>query len=297
MTASSRAGSGFSYAGRKVAVTGCSSGIGQALAVVLRDRGATVIGLDRNPPATGAVNEFIEIDLADQRSTRHGAEVLTQHGVDRLFNVAGVTGALPPASVISINFLGMRELTEIVVAGMRPGGAVVTTASTAASRFASRRELLAGLLASDGRAEGLAWCDRNAARLGSGYALSKDAVVWYTIERAVRLAARGVRINCVAPGVTDTPILADTRAARGDAFLESIPLPLGRPALPQEQATVMAFAGSDDAAYLTGQVLWVDGGYMAGVAAGQIEDRTGAIAEATPPADQPLATNHHRSKG
>ena len=58
-----------------------------------------------------------------------------------------------------------------------------------------------------------------------------------------------------------TPIIADTIRSRGKAFLDAIPMPLGRVADPREQATVIAFLGSADASYLSGQIIWVDGGY------------------------------------
>ena len=77
------------------------------------------------------------------------------------------------------------------------------------------------------------------------------------------LGAKGIRINCTAPGVTDTPILDQLRTAYGQEFLDSFQTPLGRVAGPAEQASVLVFLNSAAASYITGQVIWVDGGAVA----------------------------------
>ena len=96
------------------------------------------------------------------------------------------------------------------------------------------------------------------------------------------LAERGIRINAIAPGHTRTPILEAVIAARGEDYLKTIPMPLGRMAEAREQATVIAFLGGSDASYMSGQVVWVDGGYDAGVATGQLENVTGNVGAAPP---------------
>ncbi|MEU5879993.1 coniferyl-alcohol dehydrogenase [Spirillospora sp. NPDC047279] len=272
------------YAGKRVVVTGCASGIGERLVHLLHRRGAEVIGLDRR--ATSApVAAFHLVDLADSGSVARTAGAL-DGPIDALFNVAGVSGLADPAEIIGINFVGTRELTERLLERMPAGAAVVNTASIAASHYLRRRELVAGLLATADRPAAARWCREHRARIGTGYAVSKDALVWYTMTRAVELAGRGVRMNCVAPGLTDTPILDASRRSRGTAFLESIPRPLGRTAEPGEQAAVLAFLNSAAASYLTGQVVWVDGGYMAGVATGRFPNVTGAAGDAEQPGDR-----------
>lgn len=265
-----------SYAGRRVAVTGCASGIGERVAVRLGRLGAEVVGLDLHEPSV-PVDRFVPLDLADSDAVRRAAAECGP--VDVLFNVAGVSGTLDPALIVGINFVGTRELTEALVPSMPSGSAVVNTASLAASRWAERRDLVAGLLAAPDRAAATTWCRDHRTEVGTGYAVSKDALVWYTLHRAFELAPSGIRMNAVAPGMTETPILAATRAARGDAFLDAIPMPLGRTATADEQAAVLVFLGSAEASYLTGQVLWVDGGYSAGVAVGELPHVTGTVGE------------------
>lgn len=263
------------YAQRRVVVTGCASGIGAALARVLAERGAEVVGLDRRQ-TTAPIAEFHQIDLGDTDSIRRVADAIGER-VDALFNVAGVSGTLGAKVVLGINFLGTRELTEELLPRMQPGSAVVITSSLAASRYAEREGLIGELLATQTRPEALAWCEQHRTEVGTGYAISKDALMWYTLTRAVDLAGLGIRVNAVGPGITATPIIADTIASRGKDFLDAIPMPLGRIAEAEEQASVLAFLGSQRASYLTGQILWVDGGYMAGVTAGQMDDVTGGV--------------------
>jgi NAD(P)-dependent dehydrogenase (short-subunit alcohol dehydrogenase family) len=267
--------SGADFAGRRVVVTGCASGIGEQLVHVLGERGAHVVGLDRTP-AAAPVAEFLRADLADSASIAAAAEAIGEP-VHALFNVAGVSGTIAPELIVGINFVGTRELTEALIGRMTSGAAIVNTASIAGSHHVERRTLAEALIATPDRAAALRWCREHAEAIGTGYAISKDALIWYTLHRALDLAPRGVRVNAVAPGITATPIIEDSRRARGDAFLDAIPMPLGRLAAPREQAEVLAFLGSPLAAYVSGQVVWVDGGYMAGVATGRLEHVTGSV--------------------
>jgi len=265
------------YEDRRVVVTGCASGIGEQLAQVLAARGAEVIGLDRQPSSV-KVSEFHRVELADSDSIKRVAAAIADP-VHALFNVAGISGTADATVVVGINFVGTRELTEALIPRMAPGAAITVTSSLAASRYLERRELIAGLLETRDRAAATAWCRAHPMEVGTGYAISKDALLWYMLHRAVELAALGIRINATAPGITDTPIIADTRRSRGDAFLDAIPMPLGRMATPAQQATVLAFLNSDDASYVSGQILWVDGGYAAGIATGRFENATGSVGE------------------
>ncbi len=251
------------YDGRRVVVTGCASGIGAQLCEQLTDLGAEVVGLDVRRPASELV-EFVELDLADPGSIDRAVDAAGDP-VDALFNVAGVSsGVGDPVLVMTINFLGTRHLTEAMRPKLRPGSSIVSVSSLAAANYRENLPQAAGLLATGSMAEGIRWCHDNPDALADGgYRLSKEAIIGYTVTNAVPLGARGIRINCSGPGVTETPILDQLRSAYGQGRLDDIPKPLGRVSNAAEQAAVLAFLGSEAAGYITGQVIWADGGNIA----------------------------------
>lgn len=249
------------YDGRRVVVTGCASGIGAHVARQVAELGGRVIGLDVKPPADG-VDEFIELDLSDPESIERAALAVGDR-VDALFNIAGVSsGIRDPLRVVTINFLGTRKFTEAVIPKMPAGSAIANVSSLAASAYRENAPVTAGLVDTTTIDEGIEWCRRNpeALEAGGGYRLSKEAIILYGMAHVAALGTKGIRINCTAPGVTDTPILDQLRSAYGQEYLDSFRTPLGRAAEPAEQAAVLTFLNSAAASYLTGQVIWVDGG-------------------------------------
>ena len=249
------------YDGRRAVVTGCSSGIGEQVARQLAELGAEVVGLDVRPPAV-EVNQFVSIDLSDPASIDAAAAAVGGR-IDALFNIAGVSSGIgDPLRVVTINFLGTRRFTEALVPSMPPGSAIANVSSLAASAYRENAGVTAGLLDTATMAEGIEWCQRNpkAVADGRGYRLSKEAIILYGMANVALLGAKGIRINCTAPGVTDTPILDQLRTAYGQEYLDSFRTPLGRVAGPDEQANVLIFLNSRAASYITGQVIWVDGG-------------------------------------
>jgi NAD(P)-dependent dehydrogenase (short-subunit alcohol dehydrogenase family) len=102
--------------------------------------------------------------------------------------------------------------------------------------------------------------------------LSKEAIILYTMRNTAALGARGIRINCTGPGVTETPILDQLRAAYGQDYLDDIPKPLGRVSDPAEQAAVLVFLNSRAASYISGQVVWVDGGNIGAAVARELDE-------------------------
>jgi NAD(P)-dependent dehydrogenase (short-subunit alcohol dehydrogenase family) len=251
------------YDGRRVVLTGCASGIGAHVARQLTELGAEVVGLDLRRPAV-ELKEFHEVDLADQASIDHAVASIGG-GVDALFNVAGVSSGIgDPLLVVKINFLGTRHFTQALVPSMAAGSAIVSVSSLAAAAYLQNRQTTAGLVMTQTMDEGVAWCDQHPDALADGgYRLSKEAIILHTMVNAVPLGARGIRINCTGPGVTETPILDQLRTAYGQDYLDEIPKPLGRVSDPAEQAGVLVFLNSPAASYITGQVLWVDGGNVA----------------------------------
>ena len=253
------------YDGKRAVVTGCASGIGAHVAQQLTALGADVVGLDMRPPAV-ELKDFITLDLSDPASIDQATAQLVgkpSGQIDALFNVAGVSSGIgDPLRVVTVNFLGTRAFTEAVIPLMPPGSAIANVSSLAASAYRQNATATAGLVNTATLEEGIDWCGHHPEALsdGGGYRLSKEAIILYGMANVAALGAKGIRINCTAPGVTDTPILDQLRSAYGQGFLDSFQTPLGRAAEPGEQASVLVFLNSQAASYLTGQVIWVDGG-------------------------------------
>ena len=260
------------YDGRRAVVTGCASGIGAHVVRQLTELGADVVGLDKRPPTT-AVAEFHALDLTDPASIDRAVTSIGGQ-VDALFNIAGVSsGVGDPLLVVTINFLGLRHVTEALLANMRAGSSIVSVSSLAASGYREHQQVVGGLLNTRTMPEGINWCRRHPDVLADGgYRLSKEAIILYTMSNTAALGANGIRINCTGPGVTETPILDQLRTAYGQEYLDDIPKPLGRVADPAEQAAVLVFLNSQAASYISGQVLWVDGGNIGAAIARELEE-------------------------
>lgn len=261
------------YDGKRVVVTGCASGIGEHVARQLTELGAEVVGLDLRRPAL-QLKEFHEIDLSDEASIDQAVAAVGGQ-VDALFNIAGVSSGIgDPLRVVRINFLGTRYFTESLIPLMPAGSAIASVSSLAASAYRENAVVTAGLLDTSTMAEGIQWCERNPQPVkdGGGYRLAKEALILYAMANVGVLGAKGIRINCTAPGVTDTPILDQLRSAYGQQYLDSFTTPLGRAAESDEQASVLVFLNSAAARYISGQVIFVDGGAVAERVIGDISD-------------------------
>jgi NAD(P)-dependent dehydrogenase (short-subunit alcohol dehydrogenase family) len=127
------------------------------------------------------------------------------------------------------------------------------------------------LLATQGFQAGLEWCEANADQVSEGYAFSKEAVIVWTQFMGAQLIKKGIRINCSLPSPTQTPMMATFHATSGKDVVDAAAEPLGRYTTPEEQAGPLILINSDLAGVVNGVVLPVDGGFMGGLATGQVD--------------------------
>lgn len=244
--------------GKIALVTGGSRGIGRACVERLAAEGAqvTFVYQSNRESADSLVQTLqsaprpVRAVQADVRDLARAKEIVDRifeesQRIDILVNSAGIVmdglmGAMTQEqwrTVVEINLGGTYNYCHAVTQYMmmQRAGAMVNLSSTAAE-FASRGQV--------------------------NYAASKGGINGLTRALAKELAPRGVRINAVAPGMIETDMSSFVRGAAGDQIIKAIPMKrIGKPA---EIASVVAFLAGDDAAYLTGQVLRVDGGLSLG---------------------------------
>jgi NAD(P)-dependent dehydrogenase (short-subunit alcohol dehydrogenase family) len=259
------------YKNKRVIVSGCYSGMGEATAKILLDLGAEVHGLDFRESALPLAS-FSQIDLRDPASIEAGVSAIGGK-VDALFNCAGLAGggAFPPLDTFKVNFIGTRHLTDCVVPLMGPGGAIVSIASTGGLGWSRRIPVHMELLQTKGFAEALAWAEAHMDQVAEGYAFSKEAVIVWTQFMGAHLIKKGIRINCSLPSPTQTPMMATFHATSGKEVVDAAAEPLGRYTTPAEQAGPLVLICSDLAGVVNGVVLPVDGGFMGGLATGQVD--------------------------
>jgi NAD(P)-dependent dehydrogenase (short-subunit alcohol dehydrogenase family) len=261
----------FEYSDKRVVITGAFSGVGAACLDVLKQLGASeVIALDIKRPE-GPISSFIETNMGDPAAVAAAVDQIDGR-VDVLFNNAGISATRPVSDVMSVNWLGLRQLSEALLPQIPAGGAIVNTASIAGGQWPGHLAEVLEAIAIEDRDELLGWCDSHKELVGDGYAFSKECVQVYTMKSAKQTLARGVRTNSVCPAPIDTPLLPEFNATMTEKTINwTIEQCGGKIATPLDIATTLSFLGADASRYVNGVNLNVDMGFNAFMTTGQVD--------------------------
>jgi len=264
----------FRYDGQRVLVCGCYSGMGEATAKIVRSLGAEVVAVDVKKPSFD-FSQFLEVDLRDAKAIEQMVAAVAKGGrIDRLFYCAGLPGTKPAVDVMGVNFIGLRHTAEQCVPHLpRNGGAIAAISSAAGMAYLMMMEKVGGLLATNTPAEAREWVEKNQKEPWfESYSFSKMCTIVWTFRRGATLTpATGIRLNCISPGPTDTPMMPDFVAATSKEFMDAYPKPIGRNSTAEEQGWVMAFLNSPAASYVSGENVYTDGGSGNGMMTGAIK--------------------------
>lgn len=241
------------FDGKTVVVTGAGSGIGSEMTRLFMEEGATVYGADLDPDGVPDSAERIRTDVSAEDDVERliSRVVEATGGIDVLCNNAGIGSTKDAVActvdewdrVFAVNCRGVFNGTHHVLPHMldRGSGVIVNTAS------------VAGLIGLPNRA---------------AYCASKGAVVAFTKQVAVQYAGTGVRCNCICPGTIDSPWVGRLLEESGEPERMRAQLvarqPMGRLGRPEEAGKAALYLASDDAAFVTGEALVIDGGIHAG---------------------------------
>ncbi|MFB9857195.1 SDR family oxidoreductase [Paenarthrobacter aurescens] len=241
---------------RNVVITGGSSGIGLATVQKFLDNGDNVVVLDRNPSNHGV--QTVTVDLADSESITAAVDSLP-HGIDVLCNVAGVAGTAGARTVLAVNFMGIRELTEQIAGKMVAGGAVVNVASTSGWYWRDHLDEVAALIQAPDVDTALKHLNLAESDGYLAYNRAKEAVVVWTILASQKYFGH-LRINSVSPGPVQTPLLDSFYESMGAEELDPIVKRSGRAGTPAEIANIAWFLTTPDSNWINGTDIVADFG-------------------------------------
>jgi len=255
----------FRYDGKRAVIVGGATGMGAAAAALLADLGASLVVLDvQDVPYP--VEQAVRVDLRNPGSIDAALDEVGGP-IDALFSCAGI--AVDGIDLMKVNFIGHRHLIETAVArGYLPSGsAIAAIASIGGLGWDRNTKQIRDFLETPDFAGATAWMELHPDL--AHYTFSKQALIAYCAWRAPSLLRQGIRINCIAPGPTMTPLMDATQMWLDfEADYRNV---MGVPgATAAQQAAPLVFLNSDAAIYVSGTVLNVDAGYVGGGTMGSI---------------------------
>jgi len=260
----------WDYEGMRVVVSGGGgAGMGAAAVTELANLGAEIHVLDLKEPPVD-VASYQSANLLDPDATADAIANIPGT-IHALFNCAGLPG--PPFSdldTMTVNFIAMRHLAELCADRMTDGGAIASISSTAGAGWLMNMDKWRPLLETTGFAEARAWCEANPEAIATGYAPSKEAIIMWTQWAGIEYAKRNVRLNCISPGPTDTPMMSDFEDFAGADMVNLFAQGAGRRSRPEEQAYPLIFLNSRAASYVSGENFNTDGGTLGALTTGSL---------------------------
>jgi len=230
-----------------VLVTGASRGIGAGIAHRLADD-YLVVNLDKAEPAKDSRAEFVQVDLGDLAATRAClAELSARHRFTRLVNNVGMSSAVPAAEV------GDELMEKSISLNLRSALLCLQATLPAMTESGFGRVVNMGSRAAFGK------------ELRTVYSATKGGMHALTRTWALELAGRGIAVNAVAPGMIDTELFRGANPPDSPITRKLVDaIPMRRLGTPDDVAKVVAFLLSDDASYMTGQIVHICGGLSVG---------------------------------
>jgi NAD(P)-dependent dehydrogenase (short-subunit alcohol dehydrogenase family) len=261
----------FRYDGKRALVVGGATGMGAAAAELVQDLGGEVVVMDFAPVSLGGVTA-ITVDLRDHAGIDSAVDECGGP-IHALFSCAGVADGT--AGIERINFIAHRHLIDRVISKgyLGRGGAIAMISSAAGLGWRTHLDQVKEYLATPDFDAAVAWIEAHPDK--ASYLWSKQAINAYVASQAFPMLQRGIRINAILPGPTDTPLAranADLWLGFATDYREEVGI---EPSRPDEQAGPLAFLCSDAASYINGEVLITDAGYTS-------SGITGSFAAATP---------------
>lgn len=254
----------WGYGGKVCVVTGAASGMGKAAAEMLVDLGGKVYALDVNPADTDGLTAFLQTDLSKRESIDRAFAQIPPN-IDAFFGVAGLTGrSTDYATTLTVNYSANRYIVDrFLRERMAEGGSIgfITSSAGTGWETAKCQETYLDFIRAEGWDEALDLMGQKGLDQQPGqlaYAISKRAMNYYASALAIELRPRGIRVNSVLPGSTDTGMTGDFVASLGSMERLVQFTGGGRLASPEEMAAPLVFLGSRMASYISGTALVVD---------------------------------------